>query len=195
MALVSDGAQARAALTPIRRTLLEHLRTPGSAASLAVVLDVPRQKLAYHLRALEAVGLVRLVEERPKRGCIERVLVAVADAFVLDPALVGAPRPPEVDAQDRFASDHLVRTAAGVVREVTRMRQAADAAGKRLLTLTIEADLGFASPEEIDDFAAALTRAVAALAKTYAPRRGARRYRLLAAAHPAVANKPTTAVQ
>lgn len=195
MALVSDGAQARAALTPIRRRLLALLRTPGSAASLAATLEMPRQRLAYHLRALETVGLVRLVEERPKRGCIERVLVAVADAFVLDPALVGAPRAPEVDAQDRFASDHLVRTAAGVVREVTRMQQAADAAGKRLLTLTIEADLGFASPDELDALAAELTRAIAAVAKAHPPRRGARRFRLLAAVHPAVGGKPAPPVQ
>lgn len=195
IALVTDTSQARAALTPIRRQLLEHLRTPGSAASLATILDVPRQKLAYHVRALEAAGLVRLVEERRRRGCTERIVVACADAFVLDPALVGAPRPREVDAQDRFASDHLVRTAAGVVREVARMRKQADDEGKRLLTLTLEADLGFASPADFDRFTSALTEAVAELARSFAPRRGARRYRLLAAAHPAVASKPTTPTQ
>ena len=189
IALVSNGAQARAALSPIRRQLLEHLRQPGSAASLAAVMDMPRQKLAYHLRALEAAGLVRLVETRRKRGCTERILVARADAFVLDPSLVGAPVPREVDVQDRFASDHLVRTAAEVVREVTRMRALADEHGKRLLTLTVEADVAFASPEEFDAFAAALTDAVATLARAHAPRRGARRYRLLAATHPAVADK------
>ncbi|MBK8234313.1 MAG: helix-turn-helix transcriptional regulator [Deltaproteobacteria bacterium] len=195
IALVSDSRQARAALTPIRRRLLEALRTPGSAASLAATLDMPRQKLAYHVRALEAAGLVRLVEERQRRGCVERIVVACADAFVLDPSLVGAPRPAEVDAQDRFASDHLVRTAAEVVREVARMRKAADDEGKRLLTLTLEADLGFSSPADFDRFTAALTEAVAEIARSFAPRRGARRYRLLAAAHPAVANKPTTPTQ
>lgn len=195
IALVSDSAQARAALSPIRRQLLEHLRKPGSAASLALELGVARQKLGYHLRALEAAGLVRLVEERQRRGCTERVLVACADAFVLDPSMMGAPRPAAIDAQDRFASDHLVRTAASVVREVARMRTAADEAGKRLLTLTLEADLGFASPEDFDRFTTALTDAVAELARRFAPRRGARRFRLLAAAHPAVASKAAPALQ
>jgi DNA-binding transcriptional ArsR family regulator len=195
IALVSDTAQARAALSPIRRQLLEHLRKPGSAASLALELGVSRQKLGYHLRALEAAGLVRLLEERQRRGCTERVLVACADAFVLDPSMMGAPLPTAIDAQDRFASDHLVRTAANVVREVARMRATADEAGKRLLTLTLEGDLGFASPEDFDRFAAALTDAVAEVARCFAPRRGARRFRLLAAAHPAVAGKTPPAVQ
>ncbi len=195
IALVSDSEKARAALSPIRRQLLERLREPGSAASLANELGVSRQKLAYHLRALEDAGLVRLVEERQRRGCIERVLVACADAFVLDPSMMGAPRRAAIDAQDRFASDHLVRTAAEVVREVARMRTAADEAGKRLLTLTLEADLGFASPDDFDRFTAALTDAVADLARCFPPRRGARRFRLLAAAHPAIAGKASPSVQ
>src|SRR6185503_1002749 len=88
VALVSDAAKARAALTPLRRDLLERLREPGSASSLAGQLAVPRQKLAYHLRVLEEAGLVKLIEERQRRGFTERVLVACADTFVLDPTLV-----------------------------------------------------------------------------------------------------------
>jgi DNA-binding transcriptional ArsR family regulator len=184
--LVSDATQARAALTPIRRQLLERLRAPGSAASLATELGVARQKLGYHLRALEAAGLVRLVEERPRRGFTERVLVASADAFVLDPSLVGEPGPRDPDAQDRFASEHLVRTAAATVRDVARMREAADQEDKRLLTFTIEAEVTLASPADFDRFAERLSRAVAGLARTFRAPRGGRRYRLVAAAHPAV---------
>jgi len=192
IALVSDSAQARAALTPLRRRLLERLRAPGSAASLAAELDMPRQKIGYHLRALEAAGLVRLLEERPRRGCTERVLIACADAFVLDPSMMGAPDRAAVDAQDRFASEHLVRTAAAIVRDVARMRQAAAAEDKRLLTLTIEADLVFATPRDFDRFTERLTEVVADLARTYGTRSGGRRYRLVAAAHPAVETKTAT---
>jgi len=185
MVLMTDASQARVALTPIRRRLLERLREPGSAASLAAELGVPRQKLGYHLRSLEAAGLIRLVEERRRRGFTERVFMAAADEFVIDPSMMGPPDPAEIDAQDRFASDHLVRTAAGVVRDVARMRQAADQEGTRLLTLTVEAELSFASPRDFDRFTERLTEAVAELARTFAAPRG-RRYRLVAAAHPAV---------
>ena len=191
--LVSDASQARVALTPIRRQLLERLRVPGSAASLAVELGVARQKLGYHLRALEDAGLVRLVEKRPRRGFTERVLVASAAAFVLDPSLMGEPGPRAADAQDRFASEHLVRTAAAVVRDVARMREAADREGKRLLTFTIEAEVTFARPADLERFAERLSRAVAGLARSFKSPRGGRRYRLVAAAHPAAdTRRPTS---
>jgi DNA-binding transcriptional ArsR family regulator len=194
VALVSDAAKARAALTPLRRELLERLREPNSAASLAGQLALPRQKLAYHLRVLEAAGLVELVEERPRRGFVERVMVACADTFVLDPALVHGVEQRAGDAQDRHASEHLVRIASALVRDVARMREAADHEGKRLLTLTVETELTFATPADFDAFTEQLSDAITALAKRYAAsplRKGGRRYRLVAAAHPAIQTKAT----
>jgi DNA-binding transcriptional ArsR family regulator len=166
--------------------LLEALREPGSAASLANKLDMGRQKLGYHLRALEEAGLVRCVELRKRRGFTERVLVA--EALVLDPGLVSPGT--VVDKQDRHAAAHLVSVASGMVREVTRMAGAAEAEGKRLLTLTIEADVGFAAPQEFESFAQRLAQAAEAIAKDYPAGEGRRGYRLIAAAHPAVAGTP-----
>jgi DNA-binding transcriptional ArsR family regulator len=194
VALVSDAARARVALTPLRRELLGRLREPNSAAGLAGQLAIPRQKLAYHLRVLEAAGLIELVEERRRRGFIERVLVACADTFVLDPALVQGAAQRAGDAQDRHASEHLVRTASALVRDVARMREAADREGKRLLTLTVEAELTFAAPADFDAFSEQLSDAVTALAKRYTAsplRKGGRRYRLVAAAHPTIQTKAT----
>jgi DNA-binding transcriptional ArsR family regulator len=183
--LIDDAGRALMALSPVKRRLLEALREPGSAASLSKRLDLPRQQLGYHLRALEAAGLVRLVEERQRRGFVERVLVVAAEAFVIDPALlVGGEL---VAAQDRHAAEHLVAAAGAVVREVTRMRGAAEAAGQRLLTLTVEADIGFEHPQDFEDFSAALAEAIAALAVRYQPAPGKRGYHLLVGAHPAPA--------
>jgi DNA-binding transcriptional ArsR family regulator len=189
--LIDDANRARLALSPLRRQLLQLLRTPGSAASLSVALGMPRQKIGYHLRALEAAGLISLVEERARRGFVERLLVARADAFIVDPAIMGA-TPAAVTAQDRYAAEHLVQVASEVVREVTRMRAGAEGEGKRLLTFTIEADIGFARPQDLEDFTNRLAQAVADLASVYAPEDGTRRYRLVIGGHPAVANKPTT---
>lgn len=192
--LIDDANRVRLALSPIRRRLLELLRTPGSAASLSVALGMPRQKIGYHLRALEAAGLVSLVEERARRGFVERVLVARADAFIVDPAIMGA-TPGEVAAQDRYAAEHLVQVASGIVREVTRMRASAEGEGKRLLTFTIETEIGFARPQDLEDFTSRLAEAVADLASAYAPADGTRRYRLVIGGHPAVASRPTTSSQ
>lgn len=184
-ALVDDLDAAHLALAPIRRRILAALAEPASAAGLAEQLDMPRQKIGYHLRALEGAGLVRPAGERRKRGFVEKLFVA-AGAYVLDPALLQPPADPDaVEAQDRHAADHLIAAASTLVRDVARMREAAAAEGARLLTLTVEADVSFAAPGDFDAFSDEVAAAVAALARKYSAPSG-RRFRLTAAAHPAV---------
>ena len=179
------------ALAPIRRRILGALAEPASAAGLAERLDMPRQKIGYHLRALETAGLVQPAGERRKRGFTERLFVAARD-HVVDPALMQAPSDPDaIEAQDRHAADHLISTASSIVRDVARMRQDAAAEGSRLLTLTVEADVSFATPADFDAFTEEVSAAVAVLARKYAAPTG-RRYRLTAAAHPALP-KPSPA--
>ncbi len=188
-ALLDDLDTALLALAPIRRRILSALAEPASAAGLAEQLGMPRQKIGYHLRALEGAGLVQPAGERRKRGFTERLFVAARD-HVLDPALMQAPPDPDaVEAQDRHAADHLISTASTIVREVARMRQDAAAEGARLLTLTVEADVVFATPADFDAFTEEVSAAVAGLARKYAAPKG-RRYRLTAAAHPAVPKSP-----
>jgi DNA-binding transcriptional ArsR family regulator len=190
-ALLDDLDTALLALAPIRRRILAALTEPASAAGLAEQLALPRQNIGYHLNALEAAGLVQLAGERRKRGFTERLFVA-AQNYVFDPAMLQAPPDPDaIEAQDRHAADHLITTASTMVRDVARMRQAADAEGARLLTLTVEADVAFATPADFDAFTEDVSAAVAALARTYAAPAG-RRYRLTAVAHPAVV-KPVPA--
>jgi len=183
-ALVDDLDTALLALAPIRRRILSALTEPASAAGLAEQLGLPRQNIGYHLNALEAAGLVQLAGERRKRGFTERLFVAARN-YVLDPALMQAPLDPHaVEAQDRHAADHLIATASSMVRDVARMRQDAAAEGARLLTLTVEADVAFATPADFDAFTEEVAAAVAGLARRYAAPSG-RRYRLTAVAHPA----------
>jgi DNA-binding transcriptional ArsR family regulator len=183
-ALLDDLDTALLALAPIRRRILAALIEPASAAGLSEKLGLPRQNIGHHLRALEAAGLIQLAEERRKRGFTERLFVA-ARSYVFDPAMLQAPPDPDaVEAQDRHAADHLISTASTIVRDVARMRQDAAAEGSRLLTLTVEADVTFATPADFDAFTEEVSAAVAALARKYSAPSG-RRYRLTAAAHPA----------
>jgi DNA-binding transcriptional ArsR family regulator len=184
MALVEEPERLRLALSPLRRRLLERLREPASATQLAAALDLPRQRLNYHLRALEAAGLVELVEERQRRGCVERILRATADAFVVDPAVISDREHEAFAVQDRYASEHLVAVAAGTVRDVARMQANADREGTRLLTFTIEAEVRFAEPGDVHRFTDALAAAVRAAAARFDSARG-RPYRLVLGGHPA----------
>ena len=192
-ALIEDVEKARQGLTPLRLQMLALLREPGSAATLAAMLELPRQKVGYHLHALEKAGLVTPAGERQRRGFTERLFVAEAGAFVVDPSIFGVP-PTSAEKQDRFAAEHLVARSAETVREVTRMQAAAAAEGTRLLTFTIEADIGFAAPQDVEAFTTRLTGMVAALAGEFAPKAEGRRYRLFIGGHPAIKGKSTAKV-
>ena len=66
VAVIDNAAAAEASLDPIRSRLLAALAEPQSAATLAARVGLPRQKVNYHLHALEEHGLIELVEERRK---------------------------------------------------------------------------------------------------------------------------------
>jgi len=50
---VTSTAAAAAMLDPTRFAILEGLKAPGSAASVAAQLGAPRQRIWYHIRELE----------------------------------------------------------------------------------------------------------------------------------------------
>ncbi|HZM84757.1 MAG TPA: helix-turn-helix domain-containing protein [Candidatus Limnocylindrales bacterium] len=182
MALLEQPEKVRLALSPLRRQLLERLREPASAAQLAAELDIPRQKLGYHLRLLEQAGLLEVAEERQRRGFQERVMQAVAGAFVVDPQVVSA----SSMSGDRLAAEHLIETSAQTVRHVARMQSKAEEQGKRLLTFTIEATVHLESPADLHRFSDELASAVAEVAASFdVP--GGRPYRLVIGGHPAPA--------
>ena len=72
--VLTDAAAVEAALDPIRASILDALTEPGSAASVAAAIGLTRQKVNYHLKALEAHGLVELAEERVWGGITERIV-------------------------------------------------------------------------------------------------------------------------
>lgn len=182
-------APGRAALVlhPMRRMVLEQLETPDSAAGLSRRLNLPRQRLNYHLKELEKAGLLECVEERRKGNCTERVLRATARAFVITAEALGALGEPPGTATDRFSAACLMAAANRTIRELADLSERAAAEGRRLATLTIETEIRFASTASRAAFADDLADAIARLAARYhddtAP--AGRRFRLLAMAHPA----------
>jgi len=181
---VDEPDQVRLALSPLRRTLLAQLREPASATQVAAVLELPRQRVNYHLRALENAGLVELVEERPRRGCVERILRTRPGAFVVDPAVMGAE---PTRGQDQYAAEHLVGVAAGTVRDVARMQARAADEGRRLLTFTVETEVRFRRPGDVHAFTDELADAIRQVVDRYDDPEG-RPYRMVAAGHPAPAD-------
>ena len=187
VALLDRPERLRAALPPLRRRLLERLRQPASATELAAEMSLPRQRLNYHLRELEREGFLEMVEERPRRGCVERLLKVTSRAFVVNPALLGALSDDPNQARDRFSSAFLLATATGLIRDVAVLTQRAGAVEQRLATFTMDCEIGFASPAEFRAFTEELARQVTILAAKYDTGIArSRRFRVVVGSHPVV---------
>jgi DNA-binding transcriptional ArsR family regulator len=181
--VIESPAAAAVALDPVRARLLAELVEPASAASLAARIGIPRQKINYHLRALEAHGLVELAAERRHGGITERVLRATAASYVVSPAALGEQAVNPDVAADRLSARYVVALAGRLVREVGDLARRAGAAGKRLPTMAIDTEIRFRSAEDRAAFADELTAAVLDLAARYHHDDG-RPHRLIVAAHP-----------
>ena len=184
--VIRSPKSAAALLDPTRQRLLGHLREPDSASGLARRLRLPRQRINYHLKVLEGAGLVELVEERRKGNCLERVVRATARAFIISPEALGALGPSAETAADRLSSAYLIATAGRAIRDVAALEDRARKEGKRVATLTLDADVRFASAETRAKFSDELAGALARIAARYHDDRapGGRRFRLIAAVHP-----------
>jgi DNA-binding transcriptional ArsR family regulator len=196
VAVIDNPVVAAAALEPTRARVLAELVEPGSATTLAERLGVPRQKLNYHVRALEAHGLVELVEVRSRRGCTERIMQASAAAYIVSPDALGPAAADPARTADRLSAGYLLALAGRAIREVGNLRKGADAAGKTLPTLSIDAEIHFRSAAERAAFTRDLAEAVATLAARYhdesTPRGRWSRLVVLAHPRPAPAESDTT---
>ena len=197
VAVIEDPAAAEASLDPMRARLLAELAEPGSASTLAARVGLARQKVNYHLRALERHGLVELVEERRKGNCTERVLRATAGSYVISPAAFASVAPDPSRSPDRLSARWLLSLAARLVRDVGALISAGARAGRPIATFALNAEVRFATAADRAAFAADLTDAVTTLVSRYhnesAPH--GRDHRLVVAIHPSIApgtGKPGT---
>ena len=188
IAVIEDAGAAEASLDPIRARLLAELRQPASAATVAARMGLPRQKVNYHLKALERHGLVELVEERRKGNVTERIMGATAWSFVISPAALSGVQPDPAVAPNRLSARWMLAVAARLVRDVGTLITGADTAGKPLATFAMDGELTFANAKDRAAFVAELATAVSALAAKYhsdgSP--NGRKHRVVVALHPSV---------
>ena len=184
---------AAAVLDPARLRILSLLREPDSSAGVARKLGLPRQRVGHHVRALESAGLLTHVGDRRKRNCVERLLQATARSYVLAPQLLGQLGLSPEALQDRFSSTYLLAAATRVLQEVSALRPRAEAAGKKLPTLTLQTEVRFASARSQNEFLEELLANFAELIqKHHQPDAVAgRSFRVSVFGHPALSEETT----
>ncbi|MEV6158766.1 helix-turn-helix domain-containing protein [Nonomuraea sp. NPDC052129] len=193
VAVIEDPAAAEASLDPVRARLLAALAEPGSATMLAAKVGLARQKVNYHLRALESHGLVELVEERRKGNCTERVMQASAASYVISPTALSAVQPDPSRFPDQLSARWLLALAARLVRDVGALITGATKAKRRVATFGIDGEVRFASAADRAAFAEELSGVVTALVSKYHDEQAedGRPHRLVIAIHPSVGKQST----
>jgi DNA-binding transcriptional ArsR family regulator len=191
MHVVKDPRHAAVLAAPIRRQILEALEEPGSASTIAARLDMPRQKVAYHVRQLEQHGFVKLVREEQRRGCTERFVQRTARYLVASNEVFGRSGLDSKRLTDKFSGEYLAALASRMAREVAEAQIAADRAGARLATLSTDVEVRLRSPAERAAFAEELVDAVARVAAKYhdETQPGGRSYRVVLGAYPVKGKK------
>jgi hypothetical protein len=146
---------------PLRATILRTAREPISASDIARVLREPRQRVHYHVRLLARAGFLEPAAQHKKRNMVEQQYVASARAYVLTPEVLGeaAPSPP-TDVVDAASAEQLVALCARAQTEVATVMEAADEAGVRVRTLSMQSDIRFETAEQRAEFTQALLAAI-----------------------------------
>lgn len=189
LCMIQEMGKAAALLDPLRLQIIQNLREPDSASGLARRLQIPRQKMNYHVRELEREGFIEQIGERRRGNCVERIVRATANAYLIDPALLGSLGIDPTHVQDHFSSAYLVAVAAKAIRELAVLRSRAEKAGKRLATLTLQTEVHFASASDRNAFAEELAKAVGYLSAKYNDKKkgeGGRTFQFFVGGYPAL---------
>jgi DNA-binding transcriptional ArsR family regulator len=186
--IIDDPTRARVALQPIRLRLLQLLERPQSAPQVAKAMGMPRQRVLYHLRRLEAQRLVEAHDHGSVGRRIDRSYVRTATSYAIAPKTLGGVAVDTRIAADAFSSAYLSAVAGRALDDLAALSRAAATRGKRVPTLTLETNVRFATPADQRRFADELTAALTTLAAKYHNPDAAtgRTFRVFACGYPAV---------
>jgi DNA-binding transcriptional ArsR family regulator len=190
---VVSTRRASALMHPLRARLLSLAREPASSTELARRLSLPRQRVNYHVRALERAGFLRPAGRHRRRNLIEQKYVATARSYVLSPGILGPLAADWRAIEDTASADYLLALAEQVRSDVSRAAEDAQSEGKRLATLSLKSQFRFETPAQQTEFANAVRRAIVeVIASHCSPNRlesgrlgKGRPYRLVLACYPA----------
>jgi DNA-binding transcriptional ArsR family regulator len=168
---------------PTRIAMLEVLHEPRSAAAVGRELGQTRQRMTYHLKALEQAGLVERVGTRQNGNFIETLYRAAARAFVVSPQ-VSWSGPRRIEA---LRSQHALGTLVGIGEQLQRdaavLLDRAAYESEQIASAAVSAEVSFASEAERSAFMREYLEATKDLLDRYGDK-GGEPYRVVLAIHP-----------
>jgi Helix-turn-helix domain len=181
---LDDPVAIVAATHPVRAAILDSMREPATAAAVARRIGQTRQNVAYHVRELEKVGLLRHVGQRQNGNFLEQTYVAVADTLVISPASTwGDPGPRAEALADQLSLAELFAAGERLQHDCALLLDQAAFDGDEVPSASVTTDVRFGSDEARSAFLRDYVEALTTLARKHGSRRGTP-YRLLLAAYP-----------
>lgn len=183
--VVEQPEQAMVLLNPLRAELLGKLAEPASAAEVARSMKETAQRINYHLKALEKVGLVRRVGTRQVRNLVEVLYQAIAKTFILAESL-GWKDEMVQRLKDQGSLSHLVTTSERMKRDALLLLERSDGDGE-IPSATLQTSVALASQEQRQAFVQEYVQLVQALVKKYnASGEGEQLFQVMLAVYPQV---------
>jgi DNA-binding transcriptional ArsR family regulator len=175
---IEDVAQADALLKPKRVQIMRELAEPRTCTEIGGVMGETPQAIYYHVKRLQAAGLVSLVDERRVRGIVEGIYQAVARTYWVSPEIAGRLGPPR-QREEMLGLGYLLNLTEELTRDLAQL-----AVGPLTLpSFGIAGDVHL-SPEDGAAFVAELQRAFGEVLAKYGGGESGHTFRLALACYP-----------
>lgn len=140
-----DTTEQLVAIThPTRLRILDELRMPGTAASVARSLGESRQLINHHVQALAKAGLLQRAGERRKGNFVEQLYEASAGTFLLSPRVTWGDGERARALADQAALRNLVEIGERLQRNAIALLDRAAFEGAEIPSASVEATVRFA---------------------------------------------------
>jgi len=180
---IRDAEGLQALCHPTRVEMLETLREPASAAAVARQIGQTRQRVHYHLKALEEAGLVEAVETRQNGNFVETLYRAVARSFVVAPEVAWKDGRRLEALRAQHSLETLVALGERLQRDAAELLDRAAFDGEEIASAAVSAETRFASVEDRAAFMREFLESTKELLDKYGSKEGAG-YRVVMTAHP-----------
>lgn len=163
--IVESPEQAMALLNPLRSEILTNLAEPASAAEVARVIKETPQRVNYHIKALEKVGLVTRVGTRQVRNLVEVLYQAIARTFVLSESLGWNPDTVQ-RMKDQGSLAHLIATSDRIKKDALLLLERSDE-NEAIPSASLQTKVHLANEEKRNAFIREYVEAVKKLVEKY----------------------------
>ncbi|MDD9970291.1 MAG: helix-turn-helix domain-containing protein [Myxococcales bacterium] len=181
--LLRDPARVGVLAQPVRVRILEALREPATAASVARGFGRSRQYVSYHLKELERVGLVERVGERRNGNFVEQLYRATARRFVVSGRFAADPVRLESVFRDQVSLAQLSELGEQLQHDCAGLIDQAATEGRRVPSASVCADVRFADEAARNAFMANLVECLKNLLSKHGSAEG-EPFRVALAAYP-----------